>query len=116
MVKNTNFMEACLRIKLWRRDHARRPIQPGMIHHGDAGSQGTSIRFTETVMALFGNEAISNNSPFRTGPLKGRPEIAFDWVSRYDNRGSTASSGTSNPGNTRVAITLRRPARQRTKP
>ena len=107
MVKNTNFMEACLRIKLWRRDHARRPIQPGMIHHGDAGSQGTSIRFTETVMALFGNEAISNNSPFRTGPLKGLPEIVFDWISRYNNIGPTASSGTCHSRNTRVAITLK---------
>ena len=116
MVKDTSFVEACLRIELWRRDHARRPIEPGMIHHSDAGSQGTSIRFTETVMALFGNEAISNNSPFRTGPLKGLPEIVFDWISRYDNSGPAASSGTCHPGNTRVAITLRQPARQRTKP
>ena len=80
--------------------------------NSDAGSQYTSIRFTETValegltasigsvgdaydnaaaetvMGLFKNEAISKNSPFRTGPLKGLPEveeIVFDWVSWYNN-------------------------------
>jgi putative transposase len=38
----------------------------------------------ETAMGLFKNEAIGKNSPFRTGPLKGFPdvkEIVFDWVS-----------------------------------
>jgi putative transposase len=42
----------------------------------------------ETVMGLFKNEAISKSSPFRTGPLKGLPEveeIVFDWVSWYNN-------------------------------
>ena len=112
MVKDTSFVEACLRMALWRRDQTDRPIEPGMIHHSDAGSQYTSIRFTETValegltasigsvgdaydnaaaetvMGLFKNEAISKNSPFRTGPLKGLPqveEIVFDWVSWYNN-------------------------------
>lgn len=83
-----------------------------MIHHSDAGSQYTSIRFTETValegltasigsvgdaydnaaaetvMGLFKNEAIAKTSPFRSGPLKGLPEveeIVFDWVSWYNN-------------------------------
>lgn len=112
MVKDTSFVEACLRMALWRRDQTDRPIEPGMIHHSDAGSQYTSIRFTETValegltasigsvgdaydnaaaetvMGLFKNEAIRKNSPFRTGPLKGLPqveEIVFDWVSWYNN-------------------------------
>ena len=112
MVKDTSFVEACLRMALWRRDQTDRPIEPGMIHHSDAGSQHTSIRFTETValegltasigsvgdaydnaaaetvMGLFKNEAIRKNSPFRTGPLKDLPqveEIVFDWVSWYNN-------------------------------
>ncbi|MFT2816893.1 hypothetical protein [Leifsonia sp. A12D58] len=38
-----------MKMALWRRDHAGRPVSPGMIHHSDAGSQHTSIRFTETV-------------------------------------------------------------------
>jgi putative transposase len=39
-------------------------------------------------MGLFKNEAIVENSPFRSGPLKGLPEveeIAFAWVSWYHN-------------------------------
>jgi hypothetical protein len=38
----------------------------------------------KTVMGLFKNEAIGKDSPSRTGPLKGLPdveEIVFDWVS-----------------------------------
>ena len=89
MVKDTSFAEACLRMALWRRDHTRRPIEPAMIHHSDAGSQGTSIRFTE---------------------------IVFDWVSRYNNSGSTTSSGTSHPRNTSITIALRQAAYQLTKP
>jgi putative transposase len=123
-VKDTTFVEACLRMALWRRDQTGRPIEPGMIHHSDAGSyarfnnpvlrrpvesaQYTSIRFTETV-ALEGltapigtvGDAYDNaaaetvmglfnakNSPFRTGALKGLPdveEITYDWVSWYNN-------------------------------
>jgi putative transposase len=40
-------------------------------------------------MGLFKNEAISKNSPFRTGPPKGLAEveeIVFDWVSWYNNK------------------------------
>jgi putative transposase len=42
----------------------------------------------ETVMGLFKNEAIAKNSPFRTGPVRGLPdveEVTFDWVSWYNN-------------------------------
>jgi transposase InsO family protein len=111
-VKDTAFVEACLRMALWRRDQTGRPIEAGMIHHSDAGSQYTSIRFTETValegltasigtvgdaydnaaaetvMGLFKNEAIAKNSPFRSGPLTGLAdveEIVFDWVNWYNN-------------------------------
>lgn len=37
-VKDTSFVEACLRMALWRREQTSRPIEPGMIHHSDAGS------------------------------------------------------------------------------
>ena len=111
-VKDTPFVEACLRMALWRRDHTGRSIKKGMIHHSDAGSQYTSIRFTETVvlegltasigsvgdaydnaaaetvMGLYKNEAIAKNSPFWTGPLKtiaDVEEITFDWVNWYNN-------------------------------
>ncbi len=111
-VKDTAFVESCLRMALWRRDQTKHPIRPGLIHHSDAGSQYTSIRFTETValeglvasigsvgdaydnaaaetvMGLFKNEAIRNGSPFRTGALRGLAdveEVTFDWVNWYNN-------------------------------
>jgi putative transposase len=112
-VKDTAFVEACLRMALWRRDHPGRAVEPGMIHHSDAGSQYTSIRFTETValegldasigsvgdaydnaaaetvMGLFKNEAIRKDSPFRTGPLRTLDDveqITFDWVRWCNNQ------------------------------
>jgi transposase InsO family protein len=39
-VKDTTFVEDCLRMALWRREHSRRPVPAGMIHHSDAGTQG----------------------------------------------------------------------------
>ena len=111
-VKDTAFVERCLKMALWRRDHTGRPVLPGMIHHSDAGSQYTSIRFTETValaglvasigsvgdaynnaavetvMGLYKNEATAKGSPFQTGPLRTLAdveEITFDWVDWYNN-------------------------------
>jgi len=93
-VKDVAFVEACLHMALWRRDQHGRPVPAGMVHHSDAGSQYTSIRFTETLvlqglaasigtigdaldnaaaesfMGLYKNEAIRADSPFRRGPLR----------------------------------------------
>ncbi len=55
-VKDVTFVEQCLTMALWRRDHTGRPVPEGMIHHSDAGSQYTSIRFAET-LALQGLSA-----------------------------------------------------------
>ncbi|MET4062126.1 putative transposase [Arthrobacter sp. UYP6] len=111
-VKDTSFVEHCLRMALWRREHAGRPVPAGLIHHSDAGSQYTSIRYTdtlaleglqpsigsvgdaydnaaaETVMGLFKNEAVAKDSPFRSGALKTETdvmEIVFEWVHWYNN-------------------------------
>ncbi|WP_458781236.1 IS3 family transposase [Arthrobacter sp. D3-16] len=111
-VKGTAFVEHCLRMALWRRQHTGRPAPAGLIHHSDAGSQYTSIRYTdtlaleglqpsigsvgdaydnaaaETVMGLFKNEAVAKDSPFRSGPLKTETdvmEIVFEWVHWYNN-------------------------------
>lgn len=43
-VKDVTFVESCLAMALWRRDHAGRPVSPGMIHHSDAGSQTRRVR------------------------------------------------------------------------
>lgn len=92
--KDVAFVEQCLNMALWRRDHTGRQVPPGMIHHSDAGSQYTSVRFTETLalqglsasigsvgdaydnaaaestIGLYKNEAVAAGSPFRTGPLR----------------------------------------------
>lgn len=112
-VKDTAFVEACLAMALWRREHTRRPVPAGMIHHSDAGSQYTSIKFTETlameglsasigsigdaydnaaaetVIGLYKHEAIANGSPFRTGPLRTLADveaITIDYVHWYNHQ------------------------------
>ncbi|MGH3732150.1 MAG: DDE-type integrase/transposase/recombinase [Acidimicrobiales bacterium] len=34
-VKDTAFVESCLKMALWRRDHAGHAVERGMIHHAD---------------------------------------------------------------------------------
>ena len=48
-VKNTAMVTTALRMALWHRDHQDRQISEGLIHHSAAGSQYTSIAFTETL-------------------------------------------------------------------
>ena len=46
--RRTDLVMIPLRIALWDRDRQGRPVKPGqLLHHSDAGSQYTSIRFTE---------------------------------------------------------------------
>jgi len=124
MVKNVAFVEDCLKMALWRRDHTGRPVPDGMIHHSDAGSQYTSIRFTqtlaleglsasvgsvgdaydnaaaETVIGLYKNEAVRADSPFRTGPLRTPADvekITADWVHWYDHDRLHSSLGNQTP-------------------
>jgi putative transposase len=123
-VKDVPFVEDCLKMALWRRDHTGRPVLPGMIHHSDAGSQYTSIRFTETltlqglsasigsigdaydnaaaetVMGLYKNEAIRADSPFRDGPLRTVTDvekITTDYVDWYNNHRLHSSLGNHTP-------------------
>ncbi len=109
--KDTAFVEQCLRMALWRHQHTGRLVPEGFIHHSDASSQYTSIRYTdtlaleglqpsigsvgdaydnaatETMMGLFKNEAVAKESPFRTGALKTESDvivIVFEWVHWYN--------------------------------
>ena len=41
---------------LWRRSFHGRPVESGLVHHFDAGSQYTSVKFTES-LALQGIDA-----------------------------------------------------------
>jgi len=111
--KNVAFVEQCLSMALWRRDHTGRPVPSGMIHHSDAGSQYTSIRFTETLalqglsasigsvgdaydnavaesfIGLYKNEAVAAGSPFRTGPLRTLTDVealTMSYVDWFNNQ------------------------------
>lgn len=123
-VKDTAFVEQCLKMALGRRKYSNRPVDKGLLHHSDAGSQYTSIRYTdtleieglvpsigsvgdaydnaaaETVMGLFKNEAVAKGSPFRAGALKTESdvvEVVFDWVFWYNNDRLHSSLGHQTP-------------------
>lgn len=49
--KQTTLVLDALDMALWRRTRTGRPIEPGLIHHSDAGSQYTSFRFTAHLMS-----------------------------------------------------------------
>ena len=135
-VKDTSFVESCLKMALWRRDHAGHPVKRGLIHHSDAGSQYTSIRFTETlvleglaasigtvgdaydnaaaetVMGLFKNEAIADGSPFRIGPLRTRADvesITLAWVDWYNTARLHSTLGTIPPDEYEAAHYAQKP-------
>ena len=92
------------------RDQAGAPVPEGMVHHSDAGSQYTSIRFgeallleglaasvgsvgdaydnalAESTIGLYKNECVRKNSPFMTGPLKQLADVekaTMSWVHWY---------------------------------
>jgi putative transposase len=122
--KDVTFVEQCLNMALWRRDHTGRPVPPGMIHHSDAGSQYTSVRFTETValqglsasigsvgdaydnaaaettIGLYKNEAVAAGSPFRTGPLRTLADVetlTMNYVHWYGNERLHSQLGNLTP-------------------
>jgi len=47
--KTTALVSKALNMASWRRDHYGHPVEPGLIHHSDAGSQYTSVKFTESL-------------------------------------------------------------------
>jgi putative transposase len=49
--KRTSLVLDALVMGLWRRGRDGRPVQSGLIHHSDAGSQYTSFRFTARLLA-----------------------------------------------------------------
>lgn len=49
-VKDTAMVTTALKMALWRRDHGGNAVGDGLIHHSDAGSQYTSIAFSETLV------------------------------------------------------------------
>jgi transposase InsO family protein len=118
--KTTDLVMTPLRMALWQRGREGRPTEPGqLIHHSDAGSQYTSIRFTEhldlegiqpsigsvgdafdnalmeTIIGLFKAECI-RTTVFHTGPYKTLADIDYataGWVDWYNNRRLHGSIG-----------------------
>jgi putative transposase len=102
-----------LRMAAWARGQQRHPIvRDELVHHSDAGSQYTAIRFTEhlqlegitpsvgsvgdaydnalmeSIIGLYKTECV-RPGPFHTGPLKTLSEVEYAtmaWVDWYNHR------------------------------
>jgi putative transposase len=122
--KTTDLVLTPLRMALWQRDRDGQPVAPGqLICHSDAGSQYTSLRFTEhlelegiapsigsvgdaydnalmeTVIGLFKTECIQT-PVFHDGPYKTLADVEYataGWVDWYNNRRLHGSLGMITP-------------------
>lgn len=111
-VMDTDLVLTALRMATWRRDHQGRAITKGLIHHSDAGSQYTSIHFTEhleiegiapsigtvgdaydnalmeSIVGLYKTECIKSKV-FHDGPLKTLTDVEYatmTWVQWYNSK------------------------------
>lgn len=109
--KHTRFVESAIRQAAAFRARQGNPLLGSTIHHSDAGSQYTSVRFgeslhlagmipsigsigdafdnalAETTIGLYKHECIRADSPFRRGPLGSLgdvEEVTADWVHWYN--------------------------------
>jgi len=122
--KRTELVLTPLRIALWDRDRHGTPVEQGqLLHHSDAGSQYTSIRFTEhlglegiapsigsvgdaydnalmeSVIGLFKTECIAT-TVFHDGPYKTLADVEYataGWVDWYNHRRLHGSLGMITP-------------------
>lgn len=122
--KVTDLVLTPLRIALWDRDRQGTPVEPGqLLHHSDAGSQYTSIRFTEhlelegiapsigsvgdaydnalmeSIIGLFKTECIAT-TVFHDGPYKTIADVEFaaaGWTDWYNHRRLHGSLGMLTP-------------------
>jgi transposase InsO family protein len=122
--KVTDLVLTPLRIALWDRDRQGTPVVPGqLLHHSDAGSQYTSIRFTEhlelaeiapsigtvgdaydnalmeSIIGLFKTECIAT-TVFHDGPYKTPADVEYataGWVDWYNHRRLHGSLGMLTP-------------------
>jgi transposase InsO family protein len=109
--KETAFVERAIRQAAAWRARQGHPLGGPAIHHSDAGSQYTSVHFTETLLlaglrpsagtvgdaldnalaettiGLYKTECIREDSPFRAGPIRTLAvleEITSGWVHWYN--------------------------------
>ena len=110
--KDTRFVQRAIAQAAARLRRLGHPIASGAVHHADAGSQYTSVRFAQTLMleglagstgstgdaydnalaettiGLYKSECTRDGSPFRDGPLRGRGDvekITAAWVHWYNH-------------------------------
>jgi putative transposase len=105
--KTTALVSKALNMALWRRDHHGHPVEPGLIHHSDAGSQYTSLAFTdslalqglsasigsvgdaydnalaESIIGLFKTEVVHQHGSFTS--LAEVEFVVMEWVDWYNN-------------------------------
>ncbi|WP_370942393.1 IS3 family transposase [Amycolatopsis sp. cg5] len=105
--KTTALVSKALNMALWRRDHHGHPVEPGLIHHSDAGSQYTSVSFTdslalqglsasigsvgdaydnalaESIIGLFKTELVNRHGSFTN--LSEVEYAVMEWVDWYNN-------------------------------
>lgn len=109
--KDTAFVERAIRQAAARRRREGHPLRGTTIHHSDAGSQYTAVRFGETLMlagltpsvgsvsdaldnalaettiGLYKTECVREGSPFRRGPLATLADLeaaTSTWVHWYN--------------------------------
>jgi transposase InsO family protein len=112
LTKHARFVKSALRQAVALRARQGRPVGGNTIHHSDAGSQYTDVRFGETLMleglrpsvgsvgdaydnalaettiGLYKTECVRDGSPFRTGPiatLADIEDITSAWVAWYNH-------------------------------
>ncbi|MCX8559050.1 MULTISPECIES: IS3 family transposase [Mycobacteriaceae] len=110
--KSDAFVRRAIRHAAQLRHREGNPLSGSTIHHSDAGSQYTSVRFgetlslsglvpsigsvgdafdnalAETTVGLYKNEAVRDDSPFRRGPLHRLTDVELltaDWVHWYNS-------------------------------
>jgi transposase InsO family protein len=122
--KATDLVMTPLRMAVWQRDHEGHPTTAGaLIHHSDAGSQYTSIKFTEhlelegispsigsvgdaydnalmeTINGLYKTECI-RTTVFQPGPFRTVADVEYAtaaWVEWYNNRRLHSTLGMVTP-------------------
>ena len=122
--KDVDLVMTPLRMAVWQRDHDGRPVVGAeLIHHSDAGSQYTSLKFTEhldleginpsigsvgdaydnalmeTLNGLYKAECV-RTTVFHDGPYKTIADVEYataGWVDWYNNRRLHGSLGMMTP-------------------